>query len=181
VVAVLAPERTARDISRKENASHVGARIIVLGLTTAFSLVSLSAQAKAACDLPSLVHQAKDEATIQRLEAAWNAAISKGDTDFESCLLTSDFALILGNGELKSRTDQLGLTAKNKGKYLPVPDLPKITVLIHGNVAVAYASVSSTRADGKTETTKFADYFVWEKVAWRAFFSQSTPVKDDSR
>lgn len=155
-------------------------RYMVIGLMFLLWFISSNAQAKGTCDLPPLVHQQKDEATIQNLESSWNLAIAKGDTDFEGCLLTSDFMEIFPGGELKTRADQLGFTAKNKGQSKAVPEMPRLTVLIHGNVAVVYAAWKTTGANGKQETTQTADYFVWEKGAWHAFFSQMTPVKDTS-
>jgi len=155
-------------------------RNMVIGLISSLPFVALHAQAKGTCDLPPLLHQKKDEATIQHLESSWNLAISKGDTKFEGCLLTSDFMEIFPGGELKTRTDQLGFTAKNKGQNKPVPEAPKVAVLIHGNVAVAYAAWKTTGANGQPETTETADYFVWENGLWHVFFSQATPLKDDS-
>jgi hypothetical protein len=146
-----------------------------IGLMSLLSFVPSQARAKGTCDLQPLMHQQKDEATIQHLEASWNMAISKGDTDFEGCVLASDFMEILSTGELKTRTDELGFTAKNIGQNRPMPEMPKITVLIHGNVAVAYATWKPASANRKPDQT--TDYFIWENGVWHVFFSQSTPVE----
>jgi hypothetical protein len=47
-------------------------------------------------------------------------------------------------------------------------------ILIHGNVAVAYATWVPSDPNKKSDYT--ADYFVWEIGSWRVFFSQSTPI-----
>lgn len=105
------------------------------------------------CGLPSLMDQHKDEATIQDLETLWNMTMAKGDTNFERCLLTSNFMEILPSGKLKTATDQLGFIAKNKRQNKPIPDLPRITVLMRPNVAVAYAAGPSTSANRKRDQT----------------------------
>lgn len=76
------------------------------------------------------MHQRKDEATAQRLENAWNIAYLRGDTNFESCLLTPDFTSISLKGEVRVLADELAVAAKNKGKNLPIPSFPEITVFM---------------------------------------------------
>jgi hypothetical protein len=143
------------------------------------ALIPALAQGQSGCDLPSLLHQQKDEATIQHLEASWSRAISEGDADFERCLLTTDFKEILPNGELKALTDQLGSTAKNKGQNRLTPHLPPVTVSIHGNVAVAYATWKMPGANQTSD--KIADYLIWEDGSWHVFFSQITRVENNGK
>jgi hypothetical protein len=152
---------------------------IVASLISSLPLMPAHAQANGACNSPSLRNQQRDAATIQHLETSWNIAIMQGDTSLEECLLTADFKEILANGELKTRTDELGFTAKNKGQNKPIPQLPPITVVIHGNVAVAYATWTPTVADRPPDQT--ADYFIWEDGSWHVFFSQSTPVAKQAK
>jgi uncharacterized protein DUF4440 len=147
---------------------------IVAGLISLLPFKPAQAQATSACHAPTLVKQQKDEATIQHLETSWNIAITQGDTDFEDCLLTADFMEILSNGDLKTRTEELGFTAKNKGQKKPIPRLPAITVVMHGNVAMAYATWTPAAANRPPDKT--VDYFIWENDSWHVFFSQSTPV-----
>jgi hypothetical protein len=149
-------------------------RSIVIGLISLLPFIAAHAQTKDPCEAQSPPHQQKDEATIQKIETSWNLAIARGDSSFERCLLTVDFMEILSKGEVKALTDELGLTYKNKGKNRPIPDLPPITVLIHGNVAVAYATWVPSDANKKPDQT--ADFFVWENGSWHVFFSQSTPI-----
>jgi hypothetical protein len=145
----------------------------------AFLLCSIPsfAQSKAACNLPPLLHEQKDEATIERLEKAWTIAYVQGETNLERCLLTPDFKEILRSGEVKALSDELQFAANNKGKNLTVPDQPKAAVLIHGNVAVAYGTSKSTEAAGTPRITRYADYYVWENGSWHVFFAQQTQVQ----
>jgi hypothetical protein len=154
-------------------------RRIVTGLIALLLVVSAHAQAQDSCELEPLKHQQRDEATIQQLEALWNVAISQGDTSFERCLLTADFVEIRSTGELKTRADELGFTAKNKGRQQRTPQLPTITILIHGDVAVARAIWKPTGATRESE--QIADCFVWENGFWRVFFSQLTPIEGSDR
>lgn len=146
----------------------------ILGLAFLAWLSPMASQAEAACGQKSLLDQHEDAATIQGLEAAWSIAYLSGDTDLERCLLTPDFTEIMRNGAVKLLADELGFAEKNKGKDLPIPPMPKSTVLIHGNVAVAYGISRSTGADGKARGTRYADYYVWEAGSWHAFFAQQT-------
>jgi hypothetical protein len=154
-------------------------RPIVTGLISLLPFMSAHAQAQDPCELESLMHQQRDEATIHRLEALWNVAIAQGDTGFERCLLTADFVEILSTGELKTRADELGSTAKNKGRQQRTPELPPITILMRGNVAVARAIWKPT--DAARESDQIADCFVWENGFWHILFSQLTPIEDSDR
>lgn len=147
---------------------------LISGLPLTLAQAQGQGQTTGVCNAPALMNQQRDEATIQHLETSWNIAITQGDASFEDCLLTADFMEILSDGDLKTRTDELGFTSKNKGQNKPMPRLPAITVVIHGNVAIAFATWTSAAANRGSDKT--ADYFVWENGSWHVFFSQSTPV-----
>lgn len=139
----------------------------------AFLLVAclIADTAGAACLKPG---KAKDTQTIERLEMAWTLAFLKGDTGFERCLLTPDFVEILKDGSTEGLDGELLLAEKNKGKDLPIPVMPKLTVHMHGDVAVAYGISLPKIVDGKPRSMRFADYYVWENGQWRVFFAQQT-------
>jgi hypothetical protein len=138
---------------------------------------SIPLHAQSTCDMDALKAQQRDVATIQRLENAWSVAYLKADTNFELCLLSKDFTEIVRSGEVKFLSDELAFARKNEGKNLPIPKLPEPTVLLHGNVAVAYGTSQSTGPDGKIKETRYADYYVWENGKWHAFFAQQTSVE----
>lgn len=149
-------------------------------LTFIFCLLTLGTsllQADDSCKLPDLAHQKRDAATIQRLDEAWSRAYLRGDTKFMGCLLIPGYVEIMRSGALKFRPDELQMAAKNKGKNLPIPELPKTTVLLHDNVAVAYGEALAPDADGKPKGRRFADFYVWENGEWHVFFSQQAPVE----
>ena len=125
------------------------------------------------CRFPTLAHEQRDVATIQSLELEWSRAYLRGDTDFEKCLLTSDFTEIMRNGDIKDLSAELALAAKNKANPLPQGDLPTGQVLLHGNVAVAYGRSQSAAG---ARAMRYADYYVWENSHWRVYFAQQTEM-----
>lgn len=154
---------------------HFEKLLVATALCIPFAATRVSAAP--ACNSPALANQRLDAATIQRLEKAWTVAYLKGDLDLERCLLTADFTEIIRSGEVKVLADELEFARKNTGKNLPVPDLPEGTVFIHGNVAVAYGQFSATGPGGAPRKTRYADYYVWERGSWHAFFAQQTAIE----
>jgi len=137
-------------------------------------LIVFAADARCDCARPALAHQRRDAATIQRLESAWTLAYLSGDTEFEICLLTPDFTEIMSNGSINHLSEELELAERNKGKAVTSPNMPPITVHIHGDVAVAYGISSEKVIDGKPHKSYFADYYVWKDGAWQVYFAQQT-------
>lgn len=149
-------------------------RIPVLALAAV--ILSLPRHAQGTCIRAELEHQRQDAATIQRLETAWSLAYLRGDADFERCLLTADFTEIMSDGTIRLLDDELALAAKNKGKEVSKPNLPSVTVFLHGAVAVAYGVSLGNAVDPKRGKKYFADYYVWENHSWRVYFAQQTSL-----
>ena len=112
-------------------------RINVLEVLVCLLLLAPTGVLASSCESKSLPGQRPDAATILRLEAAWSTAISQGDSGFERCLLASDFTIVVSSGAVKTLDDELTSTSKNKGRNEPLPLPPSMSILIHGNVAVA--------------------------------------------
>lgn len=140
-------------------------------------LVIFTTYAGAGCVRPALTHQRRDAATIQRLEMAWSVAFLTGDTEFEACLLTRDFTEIMSNGAVNHLADELALAQKNKGKTATTPDVPPLTIYLHGNVAVAYGISAQKMIDGQAYKSYYADYYVWKNGAWHVYFAQQTSFR----
>jgi hypothetical protein len=147
--------------------------VTLSGVAQSAASAKPAAHAKGSCGMPALLHQHRDVATVQSLEFEWSRAYLSGDTNFEECLLTGDFSEILRNGDVKTLADELALAEKNKANPLPIGEIPKGTVLLHGNVAVAYG-----RSQGSTSgrAMRYADYYVWENGGWRVYFAQQTEI-----
>ena len=136
--------------------------------------VVFTADARADCARPALAYERRDAATIQRLESAWSLAYLTGDAEFEACLLTPDFTEIMSNGSINHLSEELELAEKNIGKAVTAPNMPPITIHIHGDVAVAYGISSEKLIDGKPHRSYFADYYVWKNGVWHVYFAQQT-------
>lgn len=113
---------------------------------------------------------------MQRLERVWSLAYIRGDDEIEKCLLLPGFTEVLKDGSIKYLADELGFARKNTGRNLPIPILPVSTVLLHGNVAVAYGVSESTAGDGTHRSMRYVDYYLWEGGMWHAYFAQQTPI-----
>jgi hypothetical protein len=152
-------------------------RNLAMMVALALCAAAIPAHAQTSCaDMEALKNQKQDEATIQKLEFAWSTAYTQGDTDFEKCLLGSDFTEIKSTGTVGNLDDELAVAAKNKGKGMapPDPNGPKGKVLMHGNVAVAYGTYEYKNKAGNTVTMSYADYYIWENGQWHVFFAQQT-------
>jgi len=148
-----------------------------MALKTVLLLFSATVLAKAGthnCDFSQLKNQQQDAATIQRLEIAWSEAYLRADTGFMSCLLAPDFTEIMRSGELKTLSDELAMAEKNRGKDLKMSESPKIQVLLHENVAVAYGNTIVKSVDGKKESRWYSDTYLWKDGQWHAVFAQQT-------
>src|SRR5580658_1018957 len=119
-------------MTRFEKGAVEGA-LLLLGFPVAL-------RASGPCERPEFMNEHKDVATLQRLETAWSIAYLKGDTEFELCLLAPDSTEIMGSGDVAALKDELGFAEANQGTNLAIPDLPKSTILLHGNAAVAYGT-----------------------------------------
>jgi hypothetical protein len=128
------------------------------------------------CNIPELADQRQDAATVQRLENAFTAAFLKGDTDFEKCLLLPNYAEVSRSGKWRDLSSELEGTARNQGKNLSAPEMPKVDVLMHGDVAIAHGLFTFTPPDGKSQSTRFSDVYVWKDNAWHVLYSQQTPA-----
>ncbi|HEX3437157.1 MAG TPA: nuclear transport factor 2 family protein [Pseudacidobacterium sp.] len=142
-------------------------------LALLFSSTQLRAEG---CDIHELANQQHDEATVQRLETAFTNAFLKGDTDFEKCLLLSNYAETSRLGKWRVLSDELEGASRNRGRNLSIPEMPKVDVLMHGDTAIAHGVFTFTGADGKSQSMRFSDVYVWTDDAWHVLFSQQTPV-----
>jgi hypothetical protein len=131
----------------------------ILTPTLLLLLVPSQLSAENVCKQPALMHQHRDVATVLQLEDAWNTAYIRGDTDFERCLLAPSFTEILRTGDLLDLAGELELAEKNRGKNPAIPEMPQITVLLHGNLAVAYGKSSATDSDGKPQIKFYSDSY----------------------
>jgi hypothetical protein len=129
------------------------------------------------CEVAAFQNERQDSFTIERLETGWSVAFLQGDPQFEQCLLLPVYREILRSGKMEDLSYELDLAAKNRGKHRSTSGLPKVSVLIHDNVAVAYGLSGGSSSSPTVHRVRFADYYIWEGKSWHAFFSQQTTVE----
>jgi hypothetical protein len=132
--------------------------------------------AEGGCSAPELADQKQDAATVQRLENAFTAAFLKDDTDFEKCLALPNYGEVSRSGKWRELWSELEGTARNRGKNLSVAEMPKVNVPMHGDVAVVHGLFTFTTPDGKSQSTRFSDVYVWKDDTWHGLYSQQTPA-----
>jgi hypothetical protein len=154
--------------------SHVLKMLPLFAAILSFCTAPVSAES--GCNVPELANQKQDAATVQRLENAFAVAFLKGDTDFEKCLLLPNYAEVSRSGKWRELSDELAGTARNRGKNLSLPEMPKVDVLMHGDAAIAHGVFTLNEPDGKSITTRFSDVYVWKDNGWHVLYSQQTPA-----
>jgi len=125
-----------------------------------------------------LGQQSPDAASLRRVEDRWNEAFMRGGTDYLQCLLAPDYASVSPIG-VHDRVWELEHARKNLGSSVPIPDVPGMSFEIHGNTGVMRLFKPAS-ADGKQAAQYMADIFAFQDGAWRAVYSQHTPVQPAS-
>lgn len=134
------------------------------------------------CALPAVAQdcrrvlgeQSPDAASLKRVEDRWNEAFMRGGTEYLECLLAPEYASISPLG-VHDRAWELETAAKHKGSSAPIPDVPGMSFEIYGNTGVMRLFKPAS-ADGKQAAQYMADIFAFQDGAWRAVYSQHTPV-----
>ena len=124
-----------------------------------------------------LGEQSADAASLRRVEDRWNEAFMRGGTEYLECLLAPQYASISPMG-VHDRAWELETAAKHKGSSTPIPEVPGMTFEIYGNTGVMWLFKPAS-ADGKQAAQYMADIFAFQDGAWRAVYSQHTPVESN--
>jgi ketosteroid isomerase-like protein len=121
---------------------------------------AFSASDAVACKAIQTQDQARDEATIRRIEQDWLADEMRRDARFLQCLLTPDYVNIDKNGHKHPRSDIIAHALKNAGRDREVRPIES-TIVVNGDAATAY-SLSKTRdKDGQWKDVHFLDTFLF--------------------
>jgi hypothetical protein len=122
-----------------------------------------------------LGQQSADVESLGRVEDRWNDAFMHGHVDYLECLLAPDYISVSPMGT-HDRVWEIEHARKNQGSTAPIPDTPGILFEVHGNTGVMRLFKPAS-ADGKQPAQYLADIFAFQDGAWRAVYSQHTPVK----
>jgi len=123
-----------------------------------------------------LGEQSPDAASLKQVEDRWTEAFMRGGTDYLNCLLAPQYASISPIG-VHDRAWELETAAKHKGSSTPIPEVSGMTFEIYGNTGVMRLFKPAS-ADGKQAAQYMADIFAFQDGAWRAVYSQHTPVEN---
>ena len=128
--------------------------------------------------------QRPDAASIKQAEDRWSRAYTQGGTGYLECLLTSDYVSVSAKGVPRDKTTIVNGAqknaqqnkGKNDGKSQTMPDLPEPKIQLYGNTAVVQSSLAAD-PNGKYPAMYSSDVFAFQDGAWRAIYSQHTPVE----
>jgi ketosteroid isomerase-like protein len=121
---------------------------------------------------------ASDEATIAKLDTAYQAAVKRNDADAMAKILDKDFVLVVGTGKVFNRDDLLDTASGAKVTYEHQEEEPGTqTVRLYGNTAVVTAKLwLKGTTDGQAFERKlwFSDTYVRRADGWRYAFGQAS-------
>jgi hypothetical protein len=123
--------------------------------------------------------QSPDAASLRKVEDRWDEAFMRGGTHYLECLLTPDYASVSPVGA-HDRAWEIQHAANNRGSTTPIPEVPGMQFEVHGSTGVMRLFKPAS-ADGKQPAQYMADIFAFQDGAWRAVYSQHTPVPSGMR
>jgi ketosteroid isomerase-like protein len=128
---------------------------------------------------------ADDQATVSKVDVAYQAAVKDNDVDGMARILDDGFVLVLGNGTQVSRQQLLDTSRSGSVVYEQQDEVPGTQVVhVYGDTAVVTALLwlKGTNA-GKPFERKlwFSDTYVRRPQGWRYVFGQaSLPLPAES-
>jgi uncharacterized protein (TIGR02246 family) len=131
---------------------------------------------------PSLVAVAatlqSDREEVARLDTQFQAAVKRNDAATMARILHPDMVLVLGDGRINTRAEQLQEARERLIEYeIQDEDPGTQTVRVHGNTAVVTACLrikGTSRAGAFDRHLWFSDTYVRTAAGWRYFFGQAS-------
>ena len=121
---------------------------------------------------------ADDRAQVARLDTAFQLAVKTRDVATVDATLHPDYHLVLGDGRIVNREQQLAHSREGKTLYEIQDEIPGTqTVRVAGDTAVVTAKL---RIKGTTDgvpfdrTLWFSDTYVRTPKGWKYFFGQAS-------
>jgi ketosteroid isomerase-like protein len=127
-----------------------------------------------------------DRRTVAALDTEFQAAVKSNDADAMARILHKDMVLILGDGSVGSRDEQLK-EARGKAILYEIQDEEPGTqsVRVSGDTAVVTAQLRIKAVHGGKALDRklwFSDTYIRTPVGWQYFFGQaSLPLPDPQR
>jgi len=119
-----------------------------------------------------------DQATVAKLDTAYQAAVKRNDAVAMGKILDKDFVLVVGTGAVFTRDDLLATASAGKVTYEhQEEEAGTQTVRLYGNAAVVTAKLwLKGTADGQSFERKlwFSDTYVKRADGWHYAFGQAS-------
>jgi ketosteroid isomerase-like protein len=119
-----------------------------------------------------------DREEVARLDTRFQAAVKRNDTETLARILHEDMVLILGDGRVNTRAEQLEeARAKVISYEIQDEDPGTKTVRVHGDTAIVTARLRIRGTiGGKTFDGRlwFSDVYVRTAAGWKYFFGQAS-------
>jgi len=119
-----------------------------------------------------------DRREVAKLDTEFQAAVKRNDTQTMARILHPDMVLILGDGRVNTRDEQLEEARDKVIAYqIQDEDLGTQTVRVHGDTAVVTARLrikGVMRGKDFERLLWFTDVYVRTPSGWRYFFGQAS-------
>jgi uncharacterized protein (TIGR02246 family) len=128
-----------------------------------------------------------DRRQVARLDLEFQAAVKSNDADTMARILHPDMVLILGDGRVNTREEQLRESRDKVITYEVQDEDPGTqTVRVHGDTAVVTARLWTKGTTGGKSFDRrlwFSDVYIRTATGWRYYFGQASlhlPAATDS-
>jgi ketosteroid isomerase-like protein len=119
-----------------------------------------------------------DRAEVARLDTQFQSAVKNNDVATMARILHSDMVLVLGDGRINTRAEQLQEARDRLIKYeIQDEDPGTQTVRVYGDTAVVTARLrikGTSRGIAFERHLWFSDTYVRTAAGWRYFFGQAS-------
>src|SRR3954452_3059769 len=123
---------------------------------------------------PCLTKQAKDEATLIRMEESWARALEAQDVDALSCILADEFEDANPVGTLSARSKILNGVGTKPGNH---HELSEIHAHIYGDVGYVRGLATALTSDGRPKViVRFTDLYVYREGRWQCVAGHESEV-----
>jgi ketosteroid isomerase-like protein len=164
------PARTLR--GRLRNPTDMAARAPIVRI----SLIIMGAICS--CSAATATAPQSDREEVARLDTQFQAAVKRNDAETMARILHADMVLILGDGRINTRAEQLQEARDKVISYEVQDEDPGTqTVRVHGDTAIVTARLRIRGTTGGKSFDRrlwFSDVYVRTPSGWKYFFGQAS-------
>jgi|tagenome__1003787_1003787.scaffolds.fasta_scaffold20988660_5 hypothetical protein len=123
---------------------------------------------------PCPTKEAKDEATLIRIEETWARALEAQDVDALSCILANEFEDANPVGSLSGRSKILNEVRTKPGSH---HELSEIHARIYGEIGYVRGLATALTADRRPKImVRFTDLYVYREGRWQCVAGHESEV-----